>query len=38
MYERSAIVLERCFDRLFKFNQESNLKSNYINFVQIEEE
>lgn len=38
MYERSAIVLERCFDRLFKFNQESNLKSNYINFVQIVEE
>lgn len=38
MYERSAIVLERCFDKLFKFNQESNLKSNYINFVQIIEE
>lgn len=38
MYERSAIVLERCFEKLFKFNQESNLKANYINFVQIVEQ
>lgn len=38
MYERSAIVLERCFEKLFKFNQEVNLKTNYINFSEIVEQ
>ncbi len=38
MYERSAIVLERCFEKLFKFNQEINLKTNYINFSEIVEQ
>lgn len=38
MYERSAIVLERCFEKLFKFSQEGNLKTNYINFSEIVEQ
>jgi len=38
MYERSAIVLERCFEKLFKFNQEISLKTNYINFSEIVEQ
>lgn len=38
MYERSAIVLERCFERLFKFNQENNLKENYESFCDLVEQ
>ncbi len=38
MYERSAIVLERCFEKLFKFSQEGNLKTNYMNFSEIVEQ
>ena len=38
MYERSAIVLERYFDRIFGFNKENNLKTNYENYCKIIEE
>ena len=38
MYERSAIVLERYFDNIFKFNKENNLKVNYKNYTNIVEE
>ena len=31
MYERSAIVLERYFEKVFGFNKENNLKTNYEN-------
>ena len=35
MYERSAIVLERYFEKIFGLNQENNLKTNYKNYEQI---
>ena len=31
MYERSAIVLERYFEKLFKYDEKSNIKRNYKN-------
>ena len=38
MYERSAIVLERYFEKLFGFTKEHNLKENYKNFSNLIEE
>ena len=38
MYERSAIVLERYFDKLFGFNKQYNLKENYKNYIEFLEE
>lgn len=38
MYERSAIVLERYFDKIFGKNKENNLKTNYGNYTRIIEE
>lgn len=38
MYERSAIVLERYFEKLFGFYKENNLKTNYNNYSKIIEE
>ena len=38
MYERSAIVLERYFEKLFGFHKENNLKTNYENYSKIIEE
>ena len=38
MYERSAIVLERYFEKLFGFTKEHNLKENYKNFTNLIEE
>ena len=38
MYERSAIVLERYFDKIFGENKENNLKTNYGNYTRIIEE
>ena len=38
MYERSAIVLERYFDKLFGFNKENNLKDSFLNFKDLIEE
>lgn len=35
MYERSAIVLERYFEKIFGFNKENNLKTNYENYSKI---
>ena len=35
MYERSAIVLERYFDKIFGENKENNLKTNYGNYTRI---
>ena len=35
MYERNAIVLERYFNRIFNFNDESNLKQNYFNYCRL---
>ena len=35
MYERNAIVLERYFDKLFGYDQKSNLRSNYLNYQQL---
>lgn len=35
MYERSAIVLERYFEKVFGFNKENNLKTNYENYRKI---
>lgn len=35
MYERSAIVLERYFEKVFGFNKENNLKTNYDNYRKI---
>ena len=38
MYERSAIVLERYFEKVFGLNKENNLKTNYENYSKIIEE
>lgn len=38
MYERSAIVLERYFERIFGFHKENNLRTNYENYGKIIEE
>lgn len=38
MYERSASVLERYFEKFFGFNKEFNLKTNYENYKNIVEE
>ncbi len=38
MYERSAIVLERYFEKLFGFYKENNLRTNYENYSQTIEE
>lgn len=38
MYERSAIVLERYIEKILKFDNQYNLKSNYNNFKRIIEE
>lgn len=38
MYERSAIVLERYFEKIFGFNKENNLKTNYETYQRIIEE
>ena len=38
MYERSAIVLERYFEKLFGFTKEYNVKENYKNFKNLIEE
>ena len=38
MYERSAIVLERYFEKLFGFTKEYNLKENYKKFISLIEE
>lgn len=38
MYERSANVLERYFDKLLKLNLENNLKINYENYNKILQE
>ena len=35
MYERNAIVLERYFNRIFNFNDESNLRQNYFNYCKL---
>ena len=35
MYERSAIVLERYFEKIFGLNKENNLKTNYNNYDKI---
>lgn len=35
MYERSAIVLERYFERLLGFNKENNLKQNFKNYCDL---
>ena len=35
MYERNAIVLERYFYDLFKYNETSNLKENYNNYCTL---
>ena len=35
MYERNAIVLERYFYNLFKYNEVSNLKENYNNYCTL---
>ena len=35
MYERNAIVLERYFYNLFKYNEDSNLKENYNNYCTL---
>lgn len=38
MYERSAIVLERYVEKILKFDNQFNLKSNYNNFKGLMEE
>ena len=38
MYERSAIVLERYFEKIFGFNHENNLRDNYKNYFNILDE
>ena len=38
MYERSAIVLERYFEKIFGFTKENNLKTNYENYGTIIQE
>ena len=38
MYERSAIVLERYFEKIFGFHKENNLRTNYENYSKIIEE
>lgn len=35
MYERNAIVLERYFYNLFKYNENSNLKENFNNYCNL---
>lgn len=35
MYERSAIVLEKHFQKILGFNKENNIKENYENYEQI---
>ena len=35
MYERNAIVLERYYYNLFKYNEPSNLKENYNNYCTL---
>ena len=35
MYERNAIVLDRYFNKIFKFNENDNLKSNYSNYCEL---
>lgn len=35
MYERNAIVLERYFYNLFKYNENSNLRENYNNYCSL---
>ena len=35
MYERSAIVLERYFEKLFGFEKENNLKLNFNNYKDL---
>ena len=35
MYERSAIVLERYFEKLLGFNKENNLKQNFKNYCEL---
>lgn len=35
MYERSAIVLERYFEKIFGLDKENNIKSNFKNYEQI---
>ena len=38
MYERSAIVLERYIEKILKFDNQYNLRSNYNNFKDLMEE
>lgn len=38
MYERSAIVLERYFEKIFGFYKENNLRTNYENYSKMIEE
>ena len=38
MYERSAIVLERYYTNVLKFDEKPNLKTNYKNFKDLVEE
>ena len=38
MYERSAIVLERYFEKIFGLNEKYNVKQNYQNFCDLIEE
>lgn len=38
MYERSAIVLERYYEKIFGFNKENNLRTNYEIYQRIIEE
>ncbi len=38
MYERSAIVLEKYMEKIFEFDKESNLKTNYKNFKKLLDE
>ena len=35
MYERSAIVLEKYFEKLLGFNKENSIKENYKNYEKI---
>lgn len=37
MYERNAIVLERYFDNLFGYDDENNLKDNYLKYSNLVE-
>ena len=38
MYERSAIILERYFDKILGITKENNLKTNYGNYMFIKRE